>query len=48
MNKKMVISLINAIGVIGGISSFMWLCIYDWKLAIVIFFILWLNNISQK
>jgi hypothetical protein len=48
MDKKMFVLFVKAIGAIGGIASFVWLFMYDWKLAIAVFFILWGNNVSTK
>jgi hypothetical protein len=48
MDKKMIVLVVKAVGAIGGIAGFVWLFVYDWKLAIAVFFILWGNNISTK
>ena len=48
MDKKMIVLFFKAIGAIGGIAGFVWLFMYDWKLAIAVYFILWGNNVSTK
>ena len=48
MYKKMIVLVVKAVGAIGCIAGFVWLFVYDWKLAIAVFFILWGNNISTK
>ena len=48
MNKKMIVLVVKAVGAVGGIAGFVWLFVYDWKLALAVFFILWGNNVSTK
>jgi hypothetical protein len=48
MDKKMIVLFLKAIGALGGIAGFVWLFMYDWKLAIAVYFILWGNNVSTK
>ena len=48
MNKEIMMLIIKIIGLIGGIGGYVWLFIYEWKLAVALFFIIWSNNLSQK
>lgn len=44
MNKRL---FLLTLAVILGLPSFIWLFMYDWKIALPLFCILWGNNIQN-
>lgn len=48
MTRKNAIVTLGSVSIIMGVSAMVALYFYDWKLSVIIFFLMWSKQISDK